>query len=84
MSEFLHFFQGKGNRGLWVVLSCVPQLSQVFPWKPSLSCSETGPGKRSPRLDRLSAAALGLVYLSSKANCHHPQGQELNKQGRKI
>lgn len=59
MSEFLHFFHGKGNRGLWVVLStqsCVPQLSQVFPWKPSLSCSKTGPGKRSPRLDRLSAA----------------------------
>lgn len=88
MSEFLHFFQGKGNRGLCIMLSmqnCLSQLSQLFPWKPSLSCSkETDPAKPSTGLDRFSVATLGLIYLSSKVNRHHPQGQELNKQSGKI
>lgn len=88
MSEFLHFFQGKGNRGLCLMLSmenCVSQLSQVFLWKPSLSCSKKrDPRKPSTRLDRFSVATLGLIYLSSKVNQHYPQGQELNKQSRKI
>lgn len=88
MSEFLHFFQGRGNRGLCIMLSmqnCVSQLSQVFPWKPSLSCSKNRDlGKPSIRLDRFRVDTLGLIYLSSKVNRHHPQGQEPNKQSRKI
>lgn len=56
------------------------QLSQVFPWKPSLpSSKKRDPGKPSARLDRFRVAILGPIYLGSKVKQHHPQGQKLNK-----
>jgi len=39
VSKFLHFFQGKSNRRICIMLSmqnCISRLSQVFPWESSL------------------------------------------------